>query len=829
MQKLSLNGAWEAHGGQFEDIHAIVPGCIHTDLLRHGLIDDPFYRDNEEKLKWIGKTDWTYERRFIADKALLAHRNIRLVCHGLDTFAEIKINGKALAKTDNMFRTWAFDVGAYLTEGENHISVAFASTFPYIQGKIAERWLAVTDAGGCREAGGNYVRKMQCNYGWDWGPICVTCGIWRDILIEAYDESKIGDVHVTQRHFDGVAELTVNTALKDYGGEELTAKVALRLDGQTVCEAEYPVAGEASSVKLTVDDPKLWWPNNLGEQPLYDVAARLCGTDGKTVDERNTKIGLRTLILDRHEDQWGESFQFVVNGVPFFAKGADWIPLDAFVTRGGEAEYRKLLTHARDANMNFIRVWGGGIYEQDVFYDLCDELGLCVWQDFMFACSAYPVYDKAWLNNVAREAADNIRRLRSHPSLALWCGNNEIEYMDRMVTEEIDEQRGSMSWGEYKRLFDEMLPGLIGEHDGEHAYIPSSPFTPGENRKNANDPTRGDAHLWEVWHGRKPFEWYRTCEHRFNSEFGFQSFPEPAVVESYTLPEDRNIASYVMERHQKSYIGNEAILMYMLSWFRMPKDFDMLLWTSQILQSLAVKYAVEHWRRKMPRGMGTLYWQLNDCWQVASWSSVDYFGNRKALQYAAKKFYAPLLISGVEDTGKFTVDIYLSNDTLRESAGTVDWKLVNLGGKTEASGEFEARIAANASAKAGTLDVSRAVQDAGGVRELVLYYAYVADGKEVSANTSYFVRPKHMKLQKANYRTELRKISDAEFTLTLRADKPALWVWPEFSDIKAEYSDRFFDLDGQSEKTIIVKPEASVTADELKRKLSVYSIADTYQ
>ena len=418
----------------------------------------------------------------------------------------------------------------------------------------------------------------------------------------------------------------------------LKAKVTVSFKSEALCEKEYDITGEKSSAHIDIADPKLWWPNNLGEQNLYDVAVEIINADGKMIDKNSTRIGLRTLILDRHDDKWGESFQFKVNGVPFFAKGANWIPIDTFITRADEDFYRQILTDAQEANMNFIRVWGGGIYEQDMLYDLCDELGLCVWQDFMFACSAYPVYDDAWLDTFKAEAADNIKRLRSHPSIALWCGNNELEHMGYMITDEVNEETGTMSWAEYKLLFEEVIPEVLDIYDGGHDYWVSSPLTPGANRGEPNDPTRGDAHLWEVWHGRKPFEWYRTCEHRFNSEFGFQSFPEPEVVKSYTLPEDRNITSFIMEKHQRSGIGNDAILQYMLSWFQLPTSFDMLMWASQILQSLAIKYAVEHWRRKMPQGMGTLYWQLNDCWPVASWSSLDYIGNWKALHYSAKRF-----------------------------------------------------------------------------------------------------------------------------------------------------------------------------------------------
>ncbi len=828
MEKVILNGTWKAAGADHSDIKAQVPGCIHTDLMDNGFIEDPYYRDNETDLMWIGKTDWTYERLFEIDSNVLAHKHVKLVCYGLDTLAEVKVNGKFIASTDNAFRTWEFDVKPYLIKGENKIRIKLFSTYPYMSKKVDERWLAMTGIGHDRVKGSNYVRKSQCNYGWDWGPICVTAGIWRDIEIQAYDEAKIGDVHVTQKHKENKVELDVKTTLKDYDNSELEAKVTVSFEGETVCEKELKIAGEVSSIKLDVDNPKLWWPNNLGEQNLYDVKVELLNEDSETIDKKKTRIGLRTLILDRHDDQWGESFQFKVNGVPFFAKGANWIPIDTFVTRGSDEFYRQLLTDSKEANMNFMRVWGGGIYEQDIFYDLCDEFGICVWQDFMFACSAYPTYDDSWIDTFKQEAEDNIKRLRSHPSMALWCGNNELEHMVYMITDEVDEEVGTMSWDEYKYLFEDIIPTLLNEFDGEHDYWVSSSHTPGDNRGEPNDPTRGDAHLWEVWHARQPFEWYRTCEHRFNSEFGFQSFPEPEVVKSYTLPEDRNITSFIMEKHQRSGIGNDAILQYMLSWFQLPTDFDMLLWASQILQSLAIKYAVEHWRRKMPQGMGTLYWQLNDCWPVASWSSLDYLGNWKALHYSAKKFFSPILISGIEDKEKLSVEIHLSNDTLKNQKGEVVWKLMNLNGNLEQSGEFEANIAANTSARIETLNLAEAVKKAGGIRDVVLFYSFIVDGKEMSSNTTYFERPKHMKLQAPEFETGIKQISANEFELTIKADKPALWVWPELEGIAAKYSDRFFDLDGKNAKTVIVSLKNGMTEKEFVEKLNINSITDTY-
>ena len=413
---------------------------------------------------------------------------MKLVCYGLDTFAEIKINGKLLAKTDNAFRTWEFGVKEYINEGENHIEIKFLSTYPYMKKKVSERWLTITGLDHHRVTGNNYVRKSQCNYGWDWGPMCVTCGIWRDIELQAYDEAKIGGVHITQEHSEKSVKLNIKTELKDYSGAAMEVKVTAYSEGETVSEKAYDISGEVSSVKIDIENPKLWWPNNLGEQNLYEVKVELLNKNGKCMDEKKIRIGLRTLMLDRHEDKWGESFGFKVNGVPFFAKGANWIPIDTFITRAGADFYLKILTDAKNANMNMIRVWGGGIYEQDVFYDLCDELGLCVWQDFMFACSAYPVYDEAWLDTFRQEAVDNIKRLRSHPSIALWCGNNEIEAMHHMVTDEVDQEQGSMSWDEYRLLFDDVIPALVKRYDGEHDYIPSSPFTPGGKQAGVQRP-----------------------------------------------------------------------------------------------------------------------------------------------------------------------------------------------------------------------------------------------------------------------------------------------------------------------------------------------------
>ncbi|MEZ4720055.1 MAG: glycoside hydrolase family 2 protein [Caldilineaceae bacterium] len=525
----------------------------------------------------------------------------------------------------------------------------------------------------------------------------------------------------------------------------------------------------------------------------------------------------------REDDQWGESFCFAVNGVPFFAKGANWIPADTFATRLTPADYARLIDDAVAANMNMLRVWGGGIYEDDVFYDLCDERGICIWQDFIFACATYPTFDPEWMASVRAEAEDNVRRIRHHACLALWCGNNELE--QGLVGDEWTAH--TMSWEDYSRLYDQMLPAIVHELDPDTDYWPCSPHSPRGDRRDFNNPNWGDAHLWSVWHGRQPFEWYRTCEHRFNSEFGFQSFPEPRTVRTYTAPEDRNITSFVMEHHQRSGIGNSTIIHYMLDWFRLPTDFDMTLWLSQILQGMAIKYAVEHWRRAMPRGMGTLYWQLNDCWQVASWSSIDYFGNWKALHYMARHFFAPLLISGLEDLDKGTVEIHVTSDLAAPVDATVRWVLTDLAGTEIARRESPVTVGPRADHLVETLAL-RNWLDEFDARGLLLWLELDVDGVTVATNLVNFARPKHLELPEPTI-TAVVTPAGAGYDVTLETDRPSLWTWLELTDVPARYSDNFIHLRPGAPVTVHVEPSGDLNRAEFAWQLRVRSLKDTYK
>ncbi|MCX7030154.1 MAG: hypothetical protein NTU62_08550, partial [Spirochaetes bacterium] len=680
MDHLSLDGTWQiARRGADDWIDASVPGCVHTALLAAGHIGDPFFRDNEDRLQWITEADWVYRRNFDVPAAALGRERILLHFDGLDTLATVTLNGKELGRTDNMFRTWEFDVKGSLVECGNQLEILFVSPIPFLAER--ERIRHLPDWHHDREvAGRGWLRKEPCSFGWDWGPHLASCGPWKPVTILAWDTARIADLRVRQDHSQpGSVTLSVALGVEraESAGLGLGVEVSVLRGGREVAKAVAGVAADRAAAALRIDNPELWWPNGLGSQPLYDVVVTLRDEGGCVLDTASRRIGLRTLRLDRHADRWGESFQFKVNGAAFFAKGANWIPADTFVTRLTPADYGRLVGDAAEANMNMLRLWGGGIWERDEFYEACDERGICVWHDFMFACSAYPAFDESFLANVRAEAEENVRRLRHHASIALWCGNNELE--QGLVGDAWTDR--TMSWEDYGRLFDRLLPEVVREVDPDRDYWPASPHTPVGDRRNFNDPASGDAHLWEVWHGRKPFEWYRTCGHRFNSEFGFQSFPEPRTVRGYTDPDDRNVTSWVMERHQRSGIGNTVIIQYLLDWFRMPTDFDATLRLSQVLQAMAMKYAVEHWRRSMPRGMGTLYWQLNDCWPVASWSSIDWHGRWKALHHLARRFFAPVLVSGVEDPAGGTVEVHVTSDLREPFEGTVSWELTTVAGE----------------------------------------------------------------------------------------------------------------------------------------------------
>lgn len=816
MQIISLNGTWDL-SKRDEDtvIDATVPGCVHTDLLANGLLDDPFYRDNEASMRWIGETDWVYRRTFHVTREFTRLDQVILRCEGLDTLATIRINGNDVASTDNMFRTYEFNVKKYLRSGDNSIEVEFAAPLPYVEKMDAEKGKMVGWVDGMRLNSGGWIRKEPCNFGWDWGPMLPTSGIWRDISLLGIEDGRIDDVRITQVHHDNSVEVNVNLKISPRQKEPVTAVISLARDGLTIMDnRRITFDGDATEVKFEIHNPDLWFPNGMGEQPLYEVLVGLFNRELKQLDYTSKRFGLREIKLERHDDEWGESFYFSCNGVPFFAKGANWIPASPYPGQTSADEYYRLVQAAKDANMNMLRVWGGGIYENDEFYSACDELGITVWQDFMFACGTYPSFDKQFMANVKAEAEDNVRRIRHHACLALWCGNNEIEQgMGSDTWQEV------LSWEDYGKLFDDLLPSVVARLDGQTAYWPGSPHSPKGDRNDWINPNWGDTHLWMVWHGKQPFEWYRSRPDRFCSEFGFQSFPEPQMVDEFTIPEDHDILSPVMQHHQRSPIGNGTITHYQKDWFHDPKDFASMLWLSQILQGMAMKYAIEHWRRNMPRTMGTLYWQFNDMWPAASWSALDWKGNWKALQYMTKRFYAPILISGLEDADANTVEIHITSEARAEKSGQVTWTVTNSQGDTLENGIINTVVPVRANTHVDTLDLSNLVEEHG-QSNLIIWLELRIDDVLVSDNLVTLSRPKTLALQEPNISVATRQLDSNHHEIVLQTDVPALYVWLELKG--AVMSDNFFHLRPNQSKRVIV--ESKNIAD-----IVVNSLVDTYQ
>jgi beta-mannosidase len=613
---------------------AKVPGSVYNDLLLNKKMDDPFWRDNEDKAFVLMEHDYEYQCVFIPQKSLLESDAILLRCEGLDTLADLYMNDLFLGNVCNMHRVWEFDIKKTLREGENVLRIIFHSPNKFVRDAYAKiRTDGIPD---CLD-GFPQIRKAHCMFGWDWGPRLPDAGIWRDIKLVGINTARIEDVYITQRHRENQVILDLRIRLQTVK-EKDNFSWKVTLTGPDGKMETY----NGSPINICIKNPKLWWPNGFGDQPLYSVRVILY-SDSVVLDCWKQRIGLRTMTMRKEKDQWGESFAHEVNGVTIFAMGADYIPEDNIFSRINEERTRKLLDQCVVANFNTIRVWGGGYYPDDFFYDICDELGLVVWQDFMFACAVYDLSGNFDMN-IRAEITDNVKRLRHHASLAVWCGNNEMEmFVDMGQWLSSAKQRS-----DYIKMYEYIFPQVLAEHDPKTFYWPSSPSS-GGGFDEPNDPSRGDVHYWDVWHGNKPFTDYRNYYYRYLSEFGFQSFPCLKTVESFTLPEDRNIFSWIMEKHQRNDAANGKIMNYMAQTFLYPTNFDILLYASQLLQAEAIKYGVEHFRRYRGRCMGAIYWQLNDIWPVASWSSIDYFGRWKALHYYAKRFFAPLAISCHEE------------------------------------------------------------------------------------------------------------------------------------------------------------------------------------
>ncbi|TYQ17046.1 UNVERIFIED_CONTAM: beta-mannosidase [Acetivibrio alkalicellulosi] len=817
--RLYLNGKWQMKS--MEDsiwIEANVPGSVFHDLLSNNSIEDPFYRDNEPKALSIAEKEYEYKREFEVENELLNQDRLFLCCKGLDTLSVISINGKTIGETENMHRTYEFDIKEFLHAGSNTIHILFESPLKYIQQKQKENPLWGSEDA---VAGFPHIRKGHCTYGWDWGPQIPDSGIWRDIYITGYSFGKLNDVYITQNHDKDKVNLNIKVEIDNWSKEVLELEATVTSPDGEVKSVSVVAKDEVNYINIDIENPKLWWPNGYGEHPLYKVEVRL-KQSSRCMDSSTLNIGLRTIEVIQKKDEWGESFYFVVNGVDIFAMGANYIPEDSILPRCNREKTRYLIESSVQANFNMIRVWGGGIYPQDYFFELCDEYGLIVWQDFMFACAVYEVTDE-FIENVVQEAKDNVKRIRHHACLGLWCGNNEIE-------------SGWFYWNfpktarhktGYIKLFEIYLPQVVKECDPNSFYWPSSPSS-GGGFEDPNNENVGDAHYWDVWHGLKPFTQYRNFFFRFVSEFGFQSFPSEKTIESFTLPEDRNIFSYVMERHQKNGAANGKILHYLSENFKYPKDFNSLVYVSQILQAEAIKYGVEHWRRNRGRCMGAIYWQLNDCWPVASWSSIDYYGRWKALHYFAKRFFAPVLLS-INDKGTL-IEFNVTNESMKNVKGGILWTLRNKESLIQKEGSMEFEINSLSTGVFESLDFKDIVDCEEKEREMYIGYQLLLEDEIIHSGVHLFVKAKHYFFINPEIKIQVEEKSD-KFIICLNSKGMAKYVELRTEGTDIRLNDNYFDLIPGVQKTIdIMKSSVSnnIDAKVLKDSLKIRSVFDTF-
>jgi beta-mannosidase len=812
---------------------AVVPGCVHTDLRRAGQIPDPFYGTNELGLQWIEEHDWEYRATFTVPAELRADANIELVADGLDTLATVRLNGREIAHTDNMFTGHRWPVRRQLRAGSNELVIRFASAMAYIRThRLAHQPREFNDPVGRSQV----IRKQQCQFGWDWGPRFVTAGIWRDIRLESWDRNRLEDVRVTQQHAaDGTVTLRFapKLARREAG---VTCHHRLSLNSVIVAEGTGP--------RILVRHPQLWWPNGQGSQPLYTLEIEVRHADGTRLGHWLRRIGLRTIKLDRHPDPAGETFQFVVNGRPVFAKGANWIPAHSFVAGLKRGDYARDLRSARDAHMNMIRVWGGGIYESEDFHDLCDELGLMVWQDFMFACAIYPG-DAAFLRSVQAEADWQVRRLRHRASLALWCGNNEIAQLNSGSHGAINLQKPGRHRRAYEAVFHRLLPATVAAEDGATSYWPSSQWRSSFADSNSISATlpegekRGDTHFWDVWHARHPVKDYEKWRFRFCSEFGMQSYSSPETNATFCPADHTNVFGHEMENHQKNRFGNQIILDYISRLYRFPRDQDALIYLSQLNQAYCMQVGVEHYRRLMPHCMGALYWQLNDCWPVASWSSIEFTGRWRALHHVARRFYAPALVSaqvpGDEGTiiGNYrasTVDevhLHTVYDRPERAAGVLRWDLFHLDGRVLLGGRKRVGLRPGESVRQKTLRLARLLARHGR-DNLVLRIALDVDGRRVSEDSVFLTPPRFLALPKARTKITIRPSGPQGALVTFSSPVFQHRFAFDFPGIAHRSSDNYFELFPGEPKTVQVDFSRAQTVARLQRALRHRSLADTY-
>lgn len=813
---------------------AIVPGSVHDSLKNAGLIPDAHHGYAEKDQKWVGRVDWTYETEFEVAPDMLRHERIELCFEGIDTYATIWLNDIEIGKSCSMYRSWTFDVANVIRPGKNSLRVEISNVYDRMRAGTEARhlpaWNEIEHTKVWGPTGRGYIRKQACQFGWDWGPQCPSAGIWLPVYLNAWSTDRIDDWRLEQRHQpDGSVDLAIS--LRPTTGRDLSVESQITLGDQIVAGTRDEFYGGWEWTPK-IEKPQIWWPNGMGAQPLYTLTIILRDPEGKELDRIEKRIGLRTLELCREPDEYGTAFRFIVNGRPFFSKGSNWIPLDADPSSQDlERRYRRDLESARDAHMNMLRVWGGGFFAHDIFYDLCDEFGILVWQDFMFGCGTYPVWDRDFRQIVWEEVVDIATRLRHRACLACWCGNNELEMGftgERWKPNEGDEM-GDMAWSSYLDLFERILPSALALADPDTPYIPGSPHSAEAERREQASPKSGDLHLWEVWFSDADFENYRNYPHRFLSEFGFQSFPDIRTLREFAPDEAAlSVHSEWMNFRQRSQPGNARIEEITKRWFggTAADDFARFCTLSQIVQGEGLRIGIEYWRSKFPQVNGATYWQINDRWAAPTWATLDVLGHYKASHYIVKRFFSPVRVTALENVDRGILDISVINDLPHALSGQVVLTVFSTSGEVmhkkthclEARGE-------SASSSLPTTNLKEILGDDWVPEKIICWLTFHPDDPQQpgSENMMLFTRPGRLEgLSRAEFDWDLREERDGpepRTCLTIRnGDHPALWTYADHPDLRFRADDQFFHMRPREERTIILNLPLT---ESLEKSLSI--------
>ena len=816
----NLNGEWTLNRITFVDkIPVQIPGSVYSAMLSNGKLDNPYYGENQYKAVEFSDSDYMFEKSFEIDPEISACKKIYLRFHGVDTLAEIELNGVRLGKIENMHRIYEFDVTNAVSRNSNILRVKIHSPVEYItkQQRRNYAWGVETTMDGFP-----HIRRAHYMFGWDWGPQLPDLGIWRDVELIGVNSGRIESVYVRQEHLDNAVRLIFDTRLADTNSGNLRLDVCITPPEGEEILISAPVTKDALTPECIIANPLLWQVRGYGKQYLYMIKVMLFNGD-EPVDMQEFNVGLRQISVLRtpdNDDTDGEEFTFCVNGTKIFAMGANYIPEDQILSRCNAERTRKLLKSCAAANYNMIRVWGGGIYPDDYFFDMCDKLGILVWQDFAFACAVYNA-DIDFCTNIREEFIDNVKRIRNHASLAMWCGNNEIEsliqYWGKPVTEEQKEG--------YLRIFEKLIPNVLKHYDPQTFYWPSSPSS-GGGYNDSSAENKGDTHYWDVWHGLKPFTEFRKFKFRFCSEYGFESVPCMKTIRSFADEKDWNLCSPVMEAHQKCEGGNEKLLYYLAQMVHYPYSFENLAYATQLVQADAIRICVEHMRRNRGRCMGSLYWQVNDSNPVISWSSIDYFGRWKALHYYAKKFYAPVICS-IDDSDKKKLVINVSSEKTEPFKGEVRWRVRKNTTEIIAEGRKEITVPALSAIDVLTLTPDMTKLTEAMYRDHYIEYALVQNGTVVSSGTLLLVLPKRFSFIKPEISVNIDQIGEM-YRFEFSSKNFAKGVYLDFDEFDCTFGDNWFDLHGQKHSILVSKSyfPFNITVDEIKEKLLIKSYYD---